>query len=187
MDNRPSPMDPDQAERRYAELLEEAGLPRFASAFHDAASNQLEVTWDHGLTIYIDLARGELDPIDDWERDAILGVAHVCEDHEPIHVTVPGSADDPRIDNSIPGVVVHRVPPLHPDDLTIHNGIPVTSPSRTLIDCAEVMTAPELRAVFARARAIGLLDPEALRAARKRVEWRPSLVMLDKVIDEFCG
>ena len=37
-----------------------------------------------------------------------------------------------------PGVVVHRGPPLHPDDLTIQNGIPVTSPSRTLIDCAEV-------------------------------------------------
>jgi hypothetical protein len=58
MENRPAPMNPDQAERRYAELLEEAGLPRFASAHHDAASNQLEVTWDHGLTIHIDLARG---------------------------------------------------------------------------------------------------------------------------------
>ncbi len=32
---------------------------------------------------------------------------------------------------------------------------------------------------------IGLLDPEALRAARGRVEWRPSLTMLDEVIEEF--
>jgi hypothetical protein len=31
---------------------------------------------------------------------------------------------------------------------------------------------------FARAREIGLLDPE---------EWRPSLAMLDEVIEEFCG
>ena len=38
-----------------------------------------------------------------------------------------------------------------------------------LIDLAEVMTADELRATFARAREIGLLDPEALRAARGRV------------------
>jgi hypothetical protein len=45
----------------------------------------------------------------------------------------------------------------------------------------------ELRACFARAREIGLLDPEALRAARARVEWRPSLAMLDEVIDEFCA
>ena len=63
----------------------------------------------------------------------------------------------------------------------------MTSPSRTLIDCAEVMTAVELRATFARAREIGLLDPVALRAARARVEWRPSLAMLDEVIAEFCG
>ena len=101
-------------------------------------------------------------------------------------MTVPGSADDPRLDTSIPGVVIHRQPPLHPDDLMTHNGIPVTSPSRTLIDFAEVMTAAELRAAFARAQEIGLLDPEALRAARGRVEWRPSLAMLDEVIAEFC-
>jgi hypothetical protein len=104
----------------------------------------------------------------------------------PIHVSVPGSAEDPRGATSIPGVQIHRGPPLHPDDVMVHNGIPVTSPSRTLIDCAEFMTAAELRATFARAHAIGLLDPEALRAARARVEWRPSLAMLDEVIDEFC-
>jgi hypothetical protein len=44
------------------------------------------------------------------------------------------------------------------------------------------MTGTELRAAFARAQEIGLLDPEALRAARERVEWRPSLAMLDEVI-----
>ena len=179
-------MDPGEAERRFAQMLADAGLPQFDSVFHAPELDELQLTWEHGFTLHVDLSQ-EMSPIDDWERAAILGMPMGCEDQEPIHVTVPGSADDPRIDNSIPGVVVHRVPPLHPDDLTIHNGIPVTSPSRTLIDCAEVMTAPELRAVFARARAIGLLDPEALRAARKRVEWRPSLVMLDKVIDEFCG
>jgi len=88
---------------------------------------------------------------------------------------------------SLGGVVIHRGQPLHPDDVTTHKGIPVTSPSRTLIDCAEFMTVTELRATFARAREIGLLDPEALRAARGRVEWRPSLAMLDEVIREFCG
>jgi hypothetical protein len=109
------------------------------------------------------------------------------DDAEPIHVYVPGSVDDPRDAPPIPGVVVHRGPPLHPDDITTHLGMPVTSPSRTLIDLAEVMTAAELRAAFARARETGLLDPEALRAARARVEWRPSLAMLDEVIEEFCG
>jgi hypothetical protein len=102
-------------------------------------------------------------------------------------VTVPGSPVDPRTTASIPGVEIHRVPPLHPDDLTTLHGIPVTSPSRTLIDLAEVMSADELRAAFARAQEIGLLDPQALRAARARVEWRPSLEMLDAVIEEVCG
>jgi hypothetical protein len=89
------------------------------------------------------------------------------------------------MDDHIAGVVIHRGPPLHTDDVTTVDGIPVTSPSRTLIDLAEVMTADELRACFARAREIGLLDREALRAARARVEWRPSLAMLDAVIAEF--
>ena len=108
-------------------------------------------------------------------------------DRERIDVLVPGSADDPRIDASHPGIAIHHGPPLHPDDVTIHKGIPVTSPSRTLIDCAEVMSAGELRATFVRARELGLLDPEALRASRARVEWRPSLAMVDEVIEEFCG
>ncbi|MFN8152173.1 MAG: hypothetical protein U0R24_13750 [Solirubrobacterales bacterium] len=107
-------------------------------------------------------------------------------DHEPIHVTVPGSPDDPRVPKSMPGVVVHHVPELHPDDVCIFRGIRMTTPSRTLIDLAEVMDKEELRGCFARAEEQGLLDPEQLAAARARVEWRPSLAMLDEVIAEFA-
>jgi hypothetical protein len=106
---------------------------------------------------------------------------------DTIDVYVPGSGDDPRDAESLPGITIHRGPPLHPDDLTTFRGIPVTSPSRTLIDLAECLPRDELREAFARARALGLLDPEALRASRARVEWRPSLAMLDEVIEEFCG
>jgi len=186
MEARRPPMNPAEAERRFAEMLAEAGLPRFASTHHDPALDELQLTWEHGFTIHMDLTR-EVSPLDDWERAAILGQPTGCGEHAPIHVVVPGSADDPRETTSIPGVVIHRGPPLHPDDVTTHNGIPVTSPSRTLIDCAEYMTAAELRVAFGRAQELGLLDAEALRAARARVEWRPSLAMLDEVIDEFCG
>ena len=175
-----TPMAPDEAEQLFAEMLDEAGLPRFSSTFHDAQIHELQLTWDHGLTIHLDLRRRDMEPFDDYERASILGLP------EPIHVVVSGSADDPRAAASIPGVEVHRVPPLHPDDITTINGIPVTSPSRTLIDLAEVVSVGELRTAFARAQQMGLLDPEALRAARARVEWRPSLVMLDRVIEEFC-
>ncbi len=62
----------------------------------------------------------------------------------------------------------------------------VTSPSRTLIDLAEELDADELKSCFERARARGLLDPVALRAARAWVEWRPSLEVVDGLIAEFC-
>lgn len=105
---------------------------------------------------------------------------------EPIHVTVPGSPDDPRALRDAPdGVVIHYVPELHPDDVWVVDGIRTTSPSRTLIDLAEMMDATELRACFERARELGLLDLDELDAARARVEWRPSLKMLDEVIAEF--
>jgi hypothetical protein len=109
----------------------------------------------------------------------------IFDDH-CIHVTVPGRPDDPRTAvPQIPGVVVHYVSELHPDDVTVLDGIRVTSPSRTLIDLAEDMDRAELRATFARARELGLLDMDALEASYARVEWRPSLRMVREVMDEF--
>ncbi len=108
-------------------------------------------------------------------------------EQEPIDVIVPGCADDPR--SAIPappGVAVHRVPLLHPDDITIHKGIPVTSVSRTLVDLAEVLSHDELHDAFQTARERGLLDITAVKASYDRLEWRPSLAMLREVIDEFA-
>ena len=105
---------------------------------------------------------------------------------EPIHVTVPANPDDPRLPGEVPeGVIVHYVPELHPDDVCEVDGLRVTSPSRTLIDLAEVMGQTELRECFENARRLGILDLDELAAARARVEWRPSLAMLDEVIEEF--
>lgn len=105
----------------------------------------------------------------------------------PIHVTVPGAPGDPRNQRAAPpGVVIHYVPTSHPDDVTEVDGIPVTSPARTLIDCAEEVSQDELREMFAIALAKGLVDIDTVRASRARVEWRPSLAMLDEVIEEFA-
>ncbi len=180
-------MDPVVVARRFAARLEEAGLPPVVSTAHVAELDMLEVSWAHGVTLYLDLLIDvTAEPIDEHLRATILGGPFGAEGAK-IDVYVPGCADDPRDDAPLPGVEIHRGPPLHPDDVTTVDGIPVTTPSRTLIDLAEVMDADELRACFARARKIGLLDPAALRAARARVEWRPSLAMLDEVIAEFCG
>ncbi len=103
-----------------------------------------------------------------------------------IHVTVPASPDDPRVPVPAPaGVVIHRVPALHPDDVTVLDGIPITTVARTLVDCAEVATREELREMFARARELGLLNIADVEASAGRVEWRPSLGMLREVMAEF--
>ncbi|MDX6683716.1 MAG: hypothetical protein QOG94_3755 [Solirubrobacteraceae bacterium] len=109
-------------------------------------------------------------------------------DREPIHVTALGGPHDPRAPRpGVPGVVIHYVPELHPDDLTVVDGIPVTSVSRTLVDLGEEMDKDELRATFARAALLGLLETQALEASYARVEWRPSLRMVREVMDEFAG
>jgi hypothetical protein len=107
-------------------------------------------------------------------------------DPEPIHITVVGNPNDPRAPMDVPdGVVVHHAPDLHPDDVCVVDGIPATSPSRTLIDLAEVLEPDELREAFGRARELGLVDRDQLAAARGRVEWRASLQVFDEVMDEF--
>jgi hypothetical protein len=106
--------------------------------------------------------------------------------NDPIHITVQGDADDPRSQIEAPaGIIIHRSPPLHPDDIDEVDGIAVTSLARTLIDLAEISDQDELRSYFAQARAEGRLDIDAVRASAGRVEWRPSLPMLYAVIGEF--
>lgn len=106
---------------------------------------------------------------------------------EPVHICIPGSPDDPRSPRRLPPwVVATYVPELHPDDLWVVDGLPCTSPSRTLIDMGEcVESEAELWQLFANAQAKGHLDRDALAAARSRVEWRPSLGMVDRVIATF--
>jgi hypothetical protein len=116
----------------------------------------------------------------------IRGMSHRHDEH--IHVTTPACASDPRtLLPDPPGVTIHRVPALHPDDVTVVDGILVTSVPRTLIDLADVLTPDELRATFRRAREMGLLDIAALEVSFARVERRPSRVMLRRLIGEFHG
>lgn len=107
--------------------------------------------------------------------------------HPQVHVTIPGSPADPRDPAPAHGLVIHRVPHLHPDDVTIVDGIPVTTVARTLVDLAEDMSKDELRGVFMRAAELEVLDVDAVRASAGRVEWRPSLAMLHEVIEEFAA
>lgn len=110
----------------------------------------------------------------------------MCSSSEPIDITIPGSPDDPRAQRSAPeGVAIRYAPELHADEVTTVEGIRLTTVARTLIDLAECMSRDELWDAFATARRKGLLDIDDVRASRSRVEWCPSLAMLDEVIAEF--
>src|SRR5439155_25642132 len=78
----------------------------------------------------------------------------------PVHVTVAGRNPGVR-----EGVVVHRMRAPHPADRAEREGIPVTSPARTLFDLASTLSARELERAFDEARVLCLLSPGALRAA----------------------
>jgi hypothetical protein len=107
-------------------------------------------------------------------------------EHEPIHVYIAGREDDPREAHDLPdGVIAHYGPALHPDDTEVVDGIPCTAVPRTLIDCAEIMEPAELRQCFVNALSLGLLDWDEFDAARGRVEWRPSLALVDEIAAEL--
>jgi hypothetical protein len=91
----------------------------------------------------------------------------------------------PRIDVTVgrggrggPGIDVHRVRALHPDDRTVHDGIPVTTVARTLLDLAEVLRANEVERAFDEAERLRLLDMRALAAVCERATGRHGLRVL---------
>ena len=61
-----------------------------------------------------------------------------------------------------PGVVMHRTVSLPPDETTIHERLPITSPARTLLDLADQLRRGPLDRAVARAVALRLTHPKAL-------------------------
>lgn len=63
-----------------------------------------------------------------------------------------------------PGIQVHLAS-LAADEITRHRGIPVTTPTRTLVDLAGVLDQTQLRRALEEAEVLGLLDRRAVAAA----------------------
>jgi very-short-patch-repair endonuclease len=94
----------------------------------------------------------------------------------PIHVSL---ARD--VSRRAPGIRTHRPSSLRSGDRALRDRIPVTSPTRTLIDLATVLSPGRLERAVNEADRLDLVDPETLRAAverRKGVRGRPSLLRL---------
>src|SRR3954465_13427752 len=62
----------------------------------------------------------------------------------------------------------HRVRSLHPDDVAVVDGVPVTSVARTLFDIARTETPRQLRYALDQAERLRLLDMRALERFRCR-------------------
>ncbi|MGZ6694915.1 MAG: DUF559 domain-containing protein [Solirubrobacteraceae bacterium] len=77
-----------------------------------------------------------------------------------LHVTLAAGQARPR------GVVVHRTRHLSAADVTIERGIRVTTPARTVIDCAGTLTYQELRVLADHGVR---LDAAAIRRAQRLV------------------
>jgi len=63
-----------------------------------------------------------------------------------------------------PGYVIHRTRHLPPEDVTVHWGIPVTTPLRTLLDLSRHLSLDALDAALAEALVRRLVTIEALQA-----------------------
>jgi very-short-patch-repair endonuclease len=80
---------------------------------------------------------------------------------------------------SQPGVRVHRVKSLDIRDVRIHQGFPVTSPARTLIDCAR---GDRIDRLVNEARVLKLVKNSELVAAMDRVPLRPGVKRLRELL-----
>ena len=100
----------------------------------------------------------------------------------PVDVIVPGRHPAPG-----PGVRVHRVASLEPDEITSVRDVPITTPARTLLDLGTVMGAQALERAVARAERKGLTDAEALRTLLDRYPGRAGTRALRRVVGQEGG
>ena len=99
-----------------------------------------------------------------------------------IDVTVPRP-----LDRRHDGIRLHRPRALHDDERTEREGIPVTTPLRTLADLASVRTARDLERDIARAERAGLVRPADLSSLAERYAARPGSAALRAVVGVVHG
>lgn len=81
------------------------------------------------------------------------------------------------------GIRIHRVRALCADEVTRHNGIPVTSPARTLLDLAPVTSPRKLEQALAVAERRRLTDRTTIYSLLDRYPGRPGVGVLRSLLD----
>jgi very-short-patch-repair endonuclease len=82
------------------------------------------------------------------------------------------------------GIDVHLVRRLDPRDVTVHNGLPVTSVARTLVDLAATRPARHVERALEQAYVQRLLAPGALEDALGRARGRRTAVLRALIKDK---
>jgi very-short-patch-repair endonuclease/predicted transcriptional regulator of viral defense system len=81
------------------------------------------------------------------------------------------------------GIDLHRVRRLAPEDVTVVDGIPVTTLARTLVDLAEVVDEQGLARAVHEAEVLRIIDVRAVRLAIARANGRRRVGALAAVLD----
>lgn len=129
----------------------------------------------HGRWMAAVLASGEAALLSHLSAGALWQL--VGADRTRTDVTTPC-----RNGRSRPGIQLHRVRGLHPDERATVDGIPLTSVARTLLDLAEVVDEARLRRAFEAAEQLRLFDLSAIRAARERNPGRHGLRAINALL-----
>jgi very-short-patch-repair endonuclease len=82
----------------------------------------------------------------------------------------------------VKGVRVHTSRHLDPRDVTVHQGIPVTTVPRMLVDLANVLTSHQLANVIHEAEFRNRFSERATRAAMQRASGRRGLITLEQAL-----
>jgi very-short-patch-repair endonuclease len=101
----------------------------------------------------------------------------ILAEGEPVEVTIAG-----RDPGKHRGVRTHRVRSLVAEDVTRLNGMPLTSPARTLLDLAWSVSAVALARLVEEAQLKRLVSPADLRRALERGHGRPGAPRLRAVL-----
>jgi very-short-patch-repair endonuclease len=82
-----------------------------------------------------------------------------------------------------PAIETHRIV-LVADEVTIERGIPVTTPARTLLDLATVVTPGHLHAAFQEAEVCRLTSPTSLDALLARYPGRRGTTAIKQILED---
>ena len=122
------------------------------------------------------LACGERAVISHWSAAGVLALR--ARPIAPVDISVVGGLSGKR-----PGIRPHRASSLPPSDVVLRHGLRITTPARTLLDLAAVVSRNTLERLTEEAQVQRLVSSRELAAVVRRSAGRPGVARLRAVLD----